>query len=89
MNLKKIILGTTLLGGLLFSNCRKEIQPIMLPVSQKPLKPVILVPEATPNEIVSYNSSDGIIVFSNATDYSVGKVLVGEPCVKAEDGFLR
>ena len=89
MNLKKIILGTTLLSSLLFSNCRKEIQPAILPVSQKPLKPVILVPEATPNEIVSYNSSDGIIVFSNATDYSVGKVLVGEPCVKAEDGFLR
>ena len=87
MNLKKIILGTTLLSSLLFSNCRKEIQPAILPVSQKPLKPVILVPEATPNEIVSY--SDGIIVFSNATDYSVGKVLVGEPCVKAEDGFLR
>src|SRR3989344_2199999 len=87
MNLKKIILGATLLSSLLFSNCRKEIQPAILPVSQKPLKPVILVPEATPNEIVSY--SDGIIVFSNATDYSVGKVLVGEPCVKAEDGFLR
>ena len=42
MGIKKIILETALLWGLFLTDCRKSIEPIILPVSQEPLKKTLV-----------------------------------------------